>query len=328
MRPRILLITPARESDNNGNYHTAHRWLQMLSPDYEVTVAQAFSGQESDLMIALHARRSALSIVGFQARNPTSPVLLTLTGTDLYKDLPNRDPETVESMRRAAHWIVLQEDAPHFLSQLEFEILPPGEGRDIHVVFQSAPAMVAFENPSMLLNVAFVGHLREEKDPRTLFNALRLLEKQLPIAINAAGNGLDNALAAEASQLAASDQRFAWLGGMSHEKTRELIRQADILVVPSRMEGGANVIAEALAAGTPVAASAISGNIGMLGRDWPAYFPVGNAAVLAELLRTCITDKNYLLQLRAAAAKRAPLFSPESERTAIRNVVAEALVKK
>jgi putative glycosyltransferase (TIGR04348 family) len=328
MRPRILLITPARESDNNGNYHTAHRWLQMLSPQYEVTVAQAFVGQESDLMIALHARRSAGAIVGFQARNPASPVILVLTGTDLYKDIPNRDPEALESLRRASHWIVLQEDAPKFLSQLDFELLPPGEGRDIHVVFQSAPAMTPFENPSMILNVAFVGHLREEKDPRTLFNALRMLEKELPIVVNAAGNGLDNALAAEASQLAADDPRFAWLGGMSHEKTRELIRQADILVVPSRMEGGANVIVEALTAGTPVAASAVSGNIGMLGRDWPAYFPVGNAQVLADLLRTCATDKNYLLELRAAAAKRAPLFLPESEQKTLRAVVAQALAKR
>jgi putative glycosyltransferase (TIGR04348 family) len=328
MRTRILLITPARESDNNGNYHTAHRWLQMLSPDYEVTVAQAFAGQESDLMIALHARRSAAAIVGFQARNPASPVILALTGTDLYKDIPNRDPDALESLRRASHWIVLQEDAPHFLSQLNFELVPPGESRDIQVVFQSAPAMVPYENPSKILNVAFVGHLREEKDPRTLFKALRLLEKELHVVVNAVGNGLDNTLAAEASQLAAEDARFAWLGGISHEKTRELIRQADILVVPSRMEGGANVIVEALTAGTPVAASSVSGNIGMLGRDWPAYFPVGNAEVLADLLRACIADNNFLQELRAAAAKRAPLFLPESEKKSLRAVVAQALANK
>ena len=300
----------------------------MLSPDYEVTVAQAFAGQESDLLIALHARRSAAAIVGFQARNPVSPVILTLTGTDLYKDIPNRDADALASLRFASHWIVLQEDAPRFLSELNVELLPPGEFRDIQVVFQSAPAMPPALNPSGILNVAFVGHLRDEKDPRTLFEAIRLLDKSLPIAVNAVGNGLDNALAAEASQLAADDARFAWLGGLSHEKTRELIRQADLLVVPSRMEGGANVIAEALTAGTPVAASSVSGNIGMLGRDWPAYFPVGNAQVLADLLRACLTEEHFLTHLNAAALARAPIFTPEAERTALRAVVADALAKK
>ncbi len=300
----------------------------MLSPDYEVTVAQAFAGQESDILIALHARRSAAAIVGFQARNPASPVILTLTGTDLYRDIPNRDVDALASLRRASHWIVLQEDAPRFLSELNVELLPPGEFRDIQVVFQSAPLMQPAIKPTTALNVAFVGHLREEKDPRTLFNAIRLLDKSLPIVVNAVGNGLDNTLAAEAAQLAADDARFAWLGGMSHEKTRELIRQADLLVVPSRMEGGANVIVEALTAGTPVAASSVSGNIGMLGRDWPAYFPVGNAEVLADLLRTCLMDDIFLTQLNAAALARTPIFSPEAERAALRAVVADALAKK
>ncbi len=297
----------------------------MLSPDYEVTVAQAFAGEESDLLIALHARRSAAAIVGFSARNPGRPVILALTGTDLYKDIPNRDPEALASMRRASHWITLQEDAPHFLSSLNFPIIAEGETREIQVIFQSAPSMPAFENPSMMLNVAFVGHLRDEKDPRTLMNAIRLLEKEFPIVVNMVGNGLDSGLAAEASQLMADDARFAWLGGLSHEKTRELIRQADLLVVPSRMEGGANVIVEALTSGTPVAASAVSGNIGMLGRDWPAYFPLGNAEILADLLRTCITDENFLPQLNIAAAARAPLFAREAERAALRKVVAAAL---
>ncbi len=299
----------------------------MLSTDYEVTIAQAFEGQEADLLISLHARRSANAIVGFQARNPGRPVVLTLTGTDLYKDVPNQDADALGSLQRATHWVVLQDDAPHFLEQLNFPLLPPGENRDIQVVFQSAPSLPLFEKSPVPVNVAFVGHLRDEKDPQTLMNALRLLEKELPIVVNMVGNGLDSALAGEATQLAADDARFAWLGGMSHEKTRELIRQAHLLVVPSKMEGGANVIAEALTAGTPVAASAVSGNIGMLGRDWPAYFPVGDANTLAELLRTCVVDKNFLPQLIHAARARAPRFAPEAERSALRAVVAQALAK-
>jgi putative glycosyltransferase (TIGR04348 family) len=325
-RPRILLVTPARESDNNGNYHTARRWREFLSERYEVTVVQQFSGEESDLLIALHARRSANAIRAFRARNPNAPIILALTGTDLYKDLPQQNADAIASMRAASSWIMLQEHAPLFLSGLPVRLLVQGDGRDIQVVFQSAPELPALpKRTSLILNIAFVGHLRDEKDPRTLFNAIRSLPKNIPIAVNAVGNGLDADLAREASQLAAEDARFAWLGGLSHEKTREIIRQADVLVVPSKMEGGANVIVEALTSGTPVLASSISGNIGMLGSDWPGLFKLGDASQLAALFTRCLSDLEFFKQLIAATERRAPYFHPAMEAAALLSAVESEL---
>jgi putative glycosyltransferase (TIGR04348 family) len=324
MRPRILLITPARESDNNGNYHTAARWAQMLSARFEVTVSQHFGGEESDLLIALHARRSATAISAFRARNLKAPIVLALTGTDLYKDLVEHDAASIRSLQFASVWVTLQEDAPHFLAQLNLPILPNGGGRNIHVVFQSArPIPTAHKDPNVL-NVAFVGHLRGEKDPQTLFEALRLIPFDVPIAVNVAGNALDSALGEEASRLASEDARFAWLGGLSHERARELIAQAHVLVVPSRMEGGANVIAEALTAGTPVIASNVSGNVGMLGADWPGFFPVGNAPALAQTLMLCLRDPGLYALLQRCANERAPLFLPENETRTINEAVDDA----
>jgi putative glycosyltransferase (TIGR04348 family) len=326
MCPRILLVTPARASDNNGNYHTADRWAKILSAHFEVTVSTQYAGEVADVLLALHARRSAAAIRAFQARNPKSPVVLTLTGTDLYKDLPAGDADALDSLRRAKMWIMLQEHAPYFLSNLKLPILPDGQGRDVQVVFQSAlPMEPAPKRASLILNVAFVGHLREEKDPRTLFNAVRMIPKHMPLAVNVVGNGLDSTLVAEASQLAADDARFAWLGGLSHDKARELIRQADVLVVSSIMEGGANVISEALMSGTPVIASAVSGNMGMLGPKWPAYFEAGNAGGLAQLLTRCVSDRPYYDTLLEAAQQRAHLFHPQSEAIALTGVIADAL---
>jgi putative glycosyltransferase (TIGR04348 family) len=324
MRPRILLITPARESDNNGNYHTAARWAAMLSPRFEVTVSQRFDGEESDILLALHARRSAPAIAAFRARNPKAPIVLALTGTDLYKDLVERDAAAIRSLQFASVWVTLQEDAPHYLAQLNLPILPNGGGRNIHVVFQSAPPIATALKDPNVLNVAFVGHLRGEKDPQTLFEALRLIPFEVPIAVNVAGNALDNALAEEATLLAEEDARFAWLGGLSHERARALIAQAHVLVVPSRMEGGANVIAEALTAGTPVIASNVSGNVGMLGTDWPGYFPLGNAPALAETLMLCLRDPGSFALLQRAAHERAPLFLPANETRTINEAVDDA----
>ncbi len=91
-----------------------------------------------------------------------------------------------------------------------------------------------------------MGHLREEKDPRTLWNALRLIDPQLPIRIRHIGEALDPVLGDEARAAMARDSRYRWTGALPHGLTRCAIRDAHLLVHPSLMEGGANVIVEAV----------------------------------------------------------------------------------
>jgi glycosyltransferase involved in cell wall biosynthesis len=93
------------------------------------------------------------------------------------------------------------------------------------------------------------------------------------------------------------------------------------------MEGGANAIVEAVTAGTPVLASRISGNVGMLGPDYPGYFEVGDAAGLARLLRRSVEERRFVASLERACARRRPLFRPEAEARALRRVVAGVLVQ-
>jgi glycosyltransferase involved in cell wall biosynthesis len=59
---------------------------------------------------------------------------------------------------------------------------------------------------------------------------------------------------------------YRWLGALPHESTRRRIQAAHVLVHSSRMEGGAHVVIEAVTSGTPVLASRIPGNLGLLGR--------------------------------------------------------------
>jgi glycosyltransferase involved in cell wall biosynthesis len=95
------------------------------------------------------------------------------------------------------------------------------------------------------------------------------------------------------------------------------------------MEGGAHVVMEAVASGTPVLASRIDGNIGMLGTDYAGYFDWGDAQQLAALLAQSLASQHdpagLLAQLAEQCRQRAPLFTPAAERAAVRQLVKDLL---
>ena len=166
--------------------------------------------------------------------------------------------------------------------------------------------------------------MRDEKDPATVFAAWRRLPAQVPASLTIVGAALDPALGRAAEDLAAADPRVRWLGPRPHAWTRQAIKRAHLLIVPSRMEGGANVVVEAVTAGTAVLGSRMSGNVGMLGDDYPGYFPVADAAALADLVTRAVDDAGYLQSLARACARRAPLFAPAAEARALGAAVTAA----
>lgn len=87
-----------------------------------------------------------------------------------------------------------------------------------------------------------------------------------------------------------------------------------MLVHPSRMEGGAHVVIEALTSGTPVLASRIPGNLGLLGKDYAAFFEWGDVAGLVALIEQARDDAAMLPALQRQCAARAGLFHPDHER--------------
>ncbi|HSB99414.1 MAG TPA: glycosyltransferase, partial [Burkholderiaceae bacterium] len=106
------------------------------------------------------------------------------------------------------------------------------------------------------------------------------------------------------------------------------IQSAHVLVHPSRLEGGAHVVIEALRSGTPVLASRIDGNVGLLGERYDGYFPAGDAAALATLLQRVRDEPAMLAHLQDQATGRANLFDPARERSALRALVADLLAAR
>jgi putative glycosyltransferase (TIGR04348 family) len=317
-RGHVVIISPALSDANNGNWQTANRWRQMLAPNFHCRIVKTwpdkFSNQD-DVMIALHARRSADSIAAWHAAHGGSRLVLALTGTDLYRDIQT-DAAAQASLAMACRLIVLQELAPLGL--------PEGCRAKAEVIFQSTTSQPAVEKPAHHLRAVMVGHLRDEKSPETLFDAARLLgnldfDKLSPngIYIDHIGAGLDPTLAKAAEATATACPNYRWLDALPHEATRRAIGRAHVLVHASKMEGGAHVLMEAACSGTPVLASRIDGNVGMLGADYAGYFDWNDAVGLARLLRECRasqSDPNGLLaQLQKQVVVRAPLFAPEQE---------------
>lgn len=317
--PQVVIVSPYLRDANNGNWRTAERWRRHLAGVCDARIVDAWPDHRAaadQAMIALHARRSAAAIAAWSAAHPGRGLAVALTGTDLYRDI-HTDAQARRSLDRAQVLVTLQEQAPRAL---------PAEVRvKARVIYQSVPARPALAKTTRHLRALAVGHLREEKSPDTLFAAARLLAGRRDVFIDHAGAGLDPALAEAARATMLEAPHYRWLGGLPHEATRRRIQRAHLLVHPSRMEGGAHVIIEAVVSGTPVLASRIDGNVGMLGEDYAGYFEWGDARSLAALLLRCRDDAAFLEGLRRQCQARASLFEPATEAAALRRLVRDLL---
>lgn len=299
----------------NGNRNTAVRWAACLrSLGHKVKVEQEWSGSAADAMIALHARRSHASIARYAQEYPTRPLVVALTGTDLYRDIAS-DPDARHSLVLATRLIVLQE--------LGGDALPPALRPKVRVVYQSARAVRPPPPLVSCFEIVVSGHLREEKDPFRVAAALAHVPRGSRIRVTHLGRALDPAMADDARAWMAREPRYRWLGEVPHSRALRVLARSRLMVISSRMEGGANVVCEALACGVPVLASRVAGNVGMLGAEYPGYFEPEDDAALARLLTRVETEPSFYEGLQSACAARSALVRPERERATLAQLLFE-----
>jgi putative glycosyltransferase (TIGR04348 family) len=317
----VVIISPALQDANNGNWQTARRWAQMLSKSHRTRIIMVWESEtdtacaSDEIMLALHARRSAASIAAWEQQRGSRSLIVALTGTDLYRDI-HTDTLAQHSLDAAGQLIVLQE--------LGVQSLPEKHRAKTHIVFQSTTSRKTLGKTAKHVNAVMVGHLRDEKMPQTLFESAHLLNDEPSIRITHIGAGLDETLAQDAINTEALCAGYTWARGLKHAQTRQKIQRAHVLVHTSKMEGGAHVIMEAVCSGTPVLASRMDGNVGMLGANYDGYFPVGDAQALVALLRRCKNEPAFIDHLKQQCDKRAPLFAPASEQAALLKIVRTA----
>ena len=292
------------------------RWRRILRElGHEVRVADAYDGSPTDLMIALHAWRSAESIHRFRALYPDRPLIVALSGTDIYEYIA-RDPAPVLHSLACADRLLALQDLVRRRVPMRFR-------SKLRVLHQSAPPLSPGRKSTRSFDVAVIGHLRPVKDPMRAALAARRLPASSRMRIVHYGAAESPRWAAAAKAEMARNPRYVWRGDRPRAEVGRLLGRARAMVLSSRSEGGANVISEAVAAKVPILASRIDGSVGLLGRDYPGYFPVGDTAALARLLHRVESDPPYLSRLQRAIARRALLFRPAREKAAWKKLIRE-----
>lgn len=305
-RVRVVLVTPAPPGSRAGNRVTASRWARILRGlGHRATVTSAWVGGPCDLLVALHARKSFDSVARFRREHPDRPVVVALTGTDLYLDL-RRSARARTAIALADRLVLLQ--------PLGRAMLPAGVRSKARVIFQSAAATTApGPRSKRTFPVVVLAHLRKVKDPFRAALASRALPQGSRVRILHAGASLDASMERRARREEQENPRYRWVGELSRAKALRLLAQSRVLVVSSRVEGGANAVAEALAHGVPVLASRVAGNVGMLGETYPGYFEAGDTRGLERLLRRAESEPPFLALLRARCRRLRSRVSPARE---------------
>ncbi len=285
---------------------TALRWARILQRQrHHVIISGRYSGRPCDLVIALHALRSYESIRHYRDLHPTAPLIVALTGTDLYRDI-RTNSHARESLELATRLVVLQKKAK--------DDLPRHLHQKTRVIYQSAPRLQGTPPESeRIFKVCVVGHMRSEKDPMRTAMAARLLPSTSRIAVLHIGRALTEDFHHRAGREAKRNPRYRWLGDLPHWKTRRILAGCHLLSLTSRMEGSSNVLSEAIASSVPVVASKIAGLIGTLGDQYSGYFPVGDTRALSHLLRKVENNPKFYRELKKHSRRLFSLVDPRVE---------------
>jgi putative glycosyltransferase (TIGR04348 family) len=313
---KIQIVTPAPAKSTYGNRITAERWAKILRQlGHRVSISQRYEQQPLDLLVALHARRSYSSMARFHRLHPDLPIVLALTGTDLYRDI-HKSSRARHSLALADRIVVLQ---PRALRELTL-----AQRKKAVVIYQSINTLrkPRVKPASDHFDVCVVGHLRPVKDPFRAALAARMLPESSQIRVIQVGAAMSKQMEKRARAEMQTNRRYFWHGALSRKRAVSLLARSKVCVISSLMEGGANVLSEAIVAGVPVLASRIAGNVGILGDNYPGLFRAGDTHKLMQLMLRAEADREFVDDLQHRVRELAPLFDPERERTAWSSLLA------
>ena len=312
----VLLITPGAKVRHSGNRCTASQWAEILRKQgHRVLVCYDVPGTlpaaEIDVLIVMHAVKCHGIFATFRKAFPEGKILLALTGTDIY---PDPSATALASMQQADGIVVLQEKA--------IEKVPMEWREKVSVVIQSVrPGPTRTKTNTQSFEVCVVGHLREVKNPLLTARASRLVPPESRLRVRHAGGILEPSFEGLVAREERENPRYQWLGELSSAEVGDLLATSHLMVLTSHSEGGARVVGESIVHGTPVLSTRIDGVVGLLGEEYPGFFPVDDAEALAALLWKCECDPTFFATLQEAAAAARSRFDPETEEHALAGAI-------
>ncbi len=317
----ITIITPAKRGDRSGNRATANRWATILRKlGHNPRTITQYDGRPCDAMLAIHAWRSADSILRYRDAFPHSPLIVCLAGTDIYRFQKSHPEATHQSMRHADSLVALHDWVGR--------AIPKAQRQKLHVIRQSAVPLRRRPPLRRHFEILVAGHLRDEKDPFRTALATRLLTDTSRIQIVHFGKAHEPSYAKTAVREMRENPRYRWFDEVPRWKVRQQMSRARAMVISSRMEGGANVVSEAIMAGLPILASKIDGNVGLLGEDYEGYYSVEDEEALAVLLSRFEMNSQFRKTLTRQIHQQQPKFTQRRElaewRELIKSITREA----
>jgi len=312
---KIQIVTPSPRGSRGGNRVTALRWAsQWRRLGHKPRVREKIDGESCDVLVALHARKSSAAITASRRDAPSRPIILVLTGTDIYEDLGS-SKEVLRSLDLADRIVVLQDAA--------LDELPKALRAKTAVIWQSARAPKGnVQLDKQHFAVLVIAHLRPIKDPLLAARAARRLPASSTVRVQLVGRAMDPDLGDEARQEEACNPRFVWLGPKRYAETQALLQASRVLVLSSYNEGGPAVISEAVAAGVPILSTRMPASLALLGEAYTGFFECGDEAALAALMERSETEPEFLASLHEQTISRRELVSPETERMSLRRLLA------
>ncbi|MGJ8672293.1 glycosyltransferase [Rubritalea sp.] len=302
----VLISSSYPLTSPKGNSITAKRIATLLtSVGHTAEAIHTDMPPSADVMISLHATKTLTTSKRFKVCSPDSKLIIYLTGTDLYKELPAGNPEFFEALELADHLVVSQQAS---LNSVPTKYLHKTSFVPASVLLPEEQTVSTPPSNSIILPA----HLRPVKNPFLINKAIQLLP-DLDMHAFTLGAALEPEMAQQAILWQQSDPRFKWLDNVPYPENLSWMRQADYTLNSSHCEGGSNAVSESIVLGTPVLASRIEGNIGLLEDDYLGYFETDNAQSLATLLRRTFTDTSFQKKLHAQTLALQQKFLPSKE---------------
>jgi glycosyltransferase involved in cell wall biosynthesis len=253
-------------SEGIETYHVFHRHLAVRGTSYGLYLTSAISayrrlsdaGFRPDLIHA-HVYGAGVPAAVIGTRSAT-PVVLT----EHFSGFALRSLSRIEA-RKARYAYSRVARALPVSQYLREAILAYG----IDVPFEVVPNVVdaslffpgtASRGDGGVKKLIFVGNPSEEKGFPTLLQALNCLnERRRDWRLDVMGEGPERAEGERSTAALGLGEQVTFRGARPKSEIAELMRAADLFVLPSRLETFGAAIAEALASGLPVVSTAAGG---------------------------------------------------------------------
>ena len=311
----IDVVVPDLGIGSAGNSVTANRYCSIFGQLGHV--ATTTDTPTAPLVVALNAYRTR-HVVGELPE--TTTVIVVLTGTDIYR-FWDQDRDAVSCTLDRADVIV-------GLNDLVGRSLPTKHRAKLTCIKEGALALSTEPTrpTSPPLHAICVGHLRDEKAPELIADALDRLDPNCDVVVDHYGAAHSESWAQWARDTSERIEQYQWHREVSRSRLDEIYAGADLLINTSKMEGGANVISEAVMAGLPILATAIDGNAGVLGTSYPGLFTPDDPYELADRLAALASNPEALEQITLSSRLLQPELSIKQETARWREVL-EGLLK-